>query len=111
MKLSHQDYEHISVLTVSGEFSADDVETFNRSVNDRLTSGTKHFVLDCTHMEFIDSAGLESWLRLQERAGNQGGQLRLVSPDETVSKILELTRLDLAFEAHSSLESAVRSLR
>lgn len=111
MKISHQDYEHVTVLTLSGDYTADDVEQFARSVNDRRTAGVRHVLLDCENLEFIDSAGLESWLRLQESLGEAGGQFRLVKPDDIIRKILSLTRLDLAFETFPSVENAVRSLR
>lgn len=111
MKMSHQDYDHVSILTMSGEYSEEDVEQFRRVIGDRRQSGVRDIVIDCECLEFVDSAGLESWLRLQEDLGAAGGQLRLVKLDESVRKILELTRLDLAFEAHDSVEHAVRSLR
>lgn len=111
MKVSFQDYEHICVLTLSGEFTHDDTDHFSRIVAERQAAGTRHFILDCGSLEFTDSAALESLLRLQERLGEAGGQLRLIKPDETVSTILRLTRLELALESHPSLELAVRSLR
>lgn len=111
MKVSYQDYEHISVLTLSGEFTTDDVDQFRRVATERLSASAKHIVIDCEHLEFIDSKGLESWLRLQEQLGSQGGQLRLVGTDETVRTILRLTRLEPAMESHETLEHAVRSLR
>ncbi|HVZ94548.1 MAG TPA: STAS domain-containing protein [Phycisphaerales bacterium] len=110
MKASSQDFDHVRVVTISGEFTADDTEAFKRTTEDRAGK-VKSVILDCRELEFVDSAALESWLRLQEQLGSQGGQLRLVAPDTTVSTILELTRLNLAFESHPSIESAVRSLR
>ncbi len=111
MKISTQDYEHVSVMTLSGEFTHDDLEQFGRIVTDRCAHGIRDVVLDCEHLEFVDSTGLERWLRLQETLGTGGGQLRLVHLDETIKTILTLTRLDLAFETHESVENAVRSLR
>lgn len=111
MKLSYHEYEHVCVLTLSGEFTSDDVDTFRRMVGERLESGARHFLLDCEHLEFIDSAALESWLRLRELLGQANGQVRLIKTDENVQKILEITRLQHAFETHQSLEAAVRSVR
>ena len=111
MKISCQDYEHIAVLTLSGEFTADDHDTFKRTVDERMKQGARHVVLDCQHLEFIDSKALEDTIALQRTLGERGGQVRLVAPDETVSAILRLTRLDVALESHPSLENAVRSLR
>lgn len=110
MKSSFQDYEHVRVVTLSGEFTTEDADQFRRAVEDRA-GAVKHVVLQCEELEFVDSAALEAWLRLQESLGTKGGQLRLVSPDATILKILELTRLAPAFESHPSVEAAVRSLR
>ncbi len=111
MKISFQDYEHVSVLTLSGDYTAEDTEQFQRVITDRRAAGVRDVLVDCENLDFIDSAGLESWLRLQESLGEGGGQFRLVRPEDTVKKILELTRLDLAFERHETIEAAVRSLR
>ena len=111
MKLSHQDYEHISVLTISGDYTVDDLEQFMRSDSERRKVGVRHVLLNCEDLDFVDSAGLESWLRIQEELGLEGGQFRLINPDEIIRKILELTRLELAFDSHPTVEEAVRSLR
>jgi anti-anti-sigma factor len=111
MKLSTTNYDHVCLLTLSGEFTADDVEQFNRTTTERLSGGSRHVIVDCENLEFLDSRGLECVLKLQENLGERGGQLRLIRPDDTVATILKLTRLDLALEAYPSLEDAVRSLR
>lgn len=111
MKISFQDHESLSVLTLSGEFTHDDVESFSRIAAERESRGARSMVLDCSNLEFVDSKALEAMLRLQERLGHAGGQLRLVKPDDTVAAILRLTRLSLALESHETLELAVRSLR
>jgi anti-anti-sigma factor len=111
MKMSVQDYEQICVLTLSGEFTAEDVDAFCRTTSERIDSGSRHMFLDCEHLEFVDSAALECWLQLRENIGNLGGQIRLLQPDDTIKQILELTRLDNAFESYDTLETAVRSVR
>lgn len=111
MKISHQDYENVSVLRITGDFTADDQDQFSRVVAERRAGGMKHVLIDCENLEFADSRALECWLELQEALGQEGGQFRLVRPDEIVRRILALTRLDLAFEVHPTIEAAVRSLR
>lgn len=111
MKISAQDYEHICVLTVSGDYTSEDVDSFRRVVDDHIAGGARHILLDCEHLEFIDSEALESLLRLRETLAPRNGQICLINPDENVAKILEITRLDRAFPAHSTVETAVRSVR
>ncbi len=111
MKVSCQDFDHVAVMTLSGEFTAEDQDAFSRVLADRVGKSTRHVVVDCQSLEFVDGKGLECLLDLQERLGAAGGQMRLVKPDDTIKTILRLTRLELALEAHDSLEGAVRSLR
>ncbi len=111
MKLSFQEYEHICVLTLSGEFTAEDSGLFTRVTGERLGAGARHMLLDCEHLEFVDSSGIEHWLRLSEQVGRSSGQVRLVGLSDNIKKILEMTRHDRSFEAHTTVEAAVRSVR
>lgn len=129
MKLSYEDHDTITVLRVSGELTADQVDAFRRSCQDRISAGIRNIVLDMEHMTLIDSAGLEFLLWLAEEIGSpssgaaganpygsssygaSSGQLRLVKPDETVRKILYITRLDKRFDIFDTIEAAARSLR
>lgn len=111
MKLSYEDHDRISVLTVSGELTADQTDSFRRSCQERMDSGIHDIVLDLEYMTLIDSAGIELMLWLMEELAKNSGKLKLVKPDETIRKILEITRLDRRFDVHESIEAAAKSLR
>jgi anti-sigma B factor antagonist len=111
MKLSYEDHQHITVITVSGELTVDQADAFRRACQDRMANGIRHVVLDIQHLSSVDSAGLELMLWLVDELGKQQGHLRLVNPDETVAMVLRLTRLDRRFDIHQSIESAAKSLR
>jgi len=111
MKLSYEDHGLISVVTVSGELTADQADTFRRTCQDRFNTGVRSIVLDMEHLTLIDSAGLELLLWLMEELAERDGNMRLVRPDETVSKILEVTRLDRRFDVHETIEAAAKTLR
>ena len=111
MKLSYEDHGSTTVLTVSGELMIDHADNFRRAVEDRFASGARDIVLSLEHLHLLDSAGLETLLWLLDEVASLRGQLRLVKPDETISKILEVTRLDRRFNIHDSVESAAKSLR
>ncbi len=111
MKLSYEDHETITVLKLSGDLTADQIDAFRRSCQERFEAGIRHIVLDLEHTTFIDSAGLEALLWIIDEASGRGGQLRIVRPDPTVSKILEISRLARRFNVHETIESAAKSLR
>ena len=111
MKLSYEDHNTVSVLTLSGELTADQSDSFRRVCQDRLDSGIHDVVIDMEHLSLVDSAGLELLLWLIDELADRNGHLKLVRPEETVRKILELTRLDRRFDVHQSIEAAAKSLR
>ncbi len=111
MKLSYEDHDTITVLKLSGDLTADQIDPFRRSCQERFEAGIQHVVLDLEHTTFIDSAGLEALLWIIDEASSRGGQLRIVNPNPTVSKILEVSRLDRRFNVHDTIESAAKSLR
>ena len=111
MKLSYEDHDTITVLKLSGDLTADQVDAFRRSCQERFEAGIQHVVLNMEHLNFIDSAGLEALLWILDTVAENGGQLRLLRPDATVNKILEISRLDRRFNIHDSIESAAKSLR
>lgn len=111
MKLSYEDHDTTSVLTLSGELTIDQADAFRRACTERLEAGARDMILEMTHLALLDSAGLELLLWLSEELAGRGGQLRFVSPDETVLKILHVTRLDRRFDIHHSVESAAKSMR
>ncbi|MEM1423323.1 MAG: STAS domain-containing protein [Planctomycetota bacterium] len=112
MKASTQDYAHICVMTLSGEFTHDDTDAFHRALGQRLDSGqTRHVIIDSQHLEFIDSAGLETLINLQQRLAPSNGAIRIAQADDTIADILRLTRLESVLETCATIEDAVRSLR
>ncbi|HWB20489.1 MAG TPA: STAS domain-containing protein [Phycisphaerales bacterium] len=111
MKLSYEDHGPVTVLTVSGELTADQADSFRRACQDRFEAGIKSVVLNLEYLTLVDSIGLELLLWIRDQVLDRNGHLRLVKVDETVGKILELTRLVRKFELHGTVESAARSLR
>ena len=111
MKLSYEDHDTITVLTISGSLTADQTDAFRRACQERFEAGVRDVVLDMEYLTLLDSAGLELLLWLIDDVADRGGRLKLVRPDETVRKILQITRLDRRFDVHESIEAAARNLR
>ena len=111
MKLSYEDHHTITVLKISGDLTVDQADAFRRACQERFDAGARHVVVDMENLTVVDSAGLEALLWIIDEVSGRGGQLRLVKPDSTISKVLEITRLDRCFNVHDSIESAAKSLR
>ncbi|MCE9590962.1 MAG: STAS domain-containing protein [Planctomycetes bacterium] len=111
MKLTHENYDQLSVLTLRGDMTAEATEEVRRSAQARFGENVHDFVIDLSGVEFVDSKGLETLLWLQEQCGERLGQVRLAAPADNVRKILEITRLSPRFDTHADVDSAIKSLR
>jgi anti-anti-sigma factor len=111
MKLSYEDHDAITVLTVSGDLTADQADAFRRACQDRFDAGIRDIVLDMEYLALIDSAGLELLLWLVAEVTDRSGQLKIVKPDETIRRIMHITRLEGRFDVHESIEAAAKHLR
>jgi len=111
MKLTHEDIGQISVLTLKGDFTHDHVGAFRRAVDERVGNQVRDFVVNLSELDFVDSAGLESLLKLQETCADLLGQVRLAGVKGNIEQILRITRLTPRFDLHETVESAVKSLR
>ena len=111
MKISYEDLDRTSIVTLSGEFAAESVDNFRRGVSERLERGARDFVLCVNDMVFIDSGGLEAFLWLQEQAAERHGRVRVICDQPAVLKIFEITRLAPEFEFSESVIEAMRALR
>ena len=65
MKVSYEDHDAVTVMTMSGALTADQTDNFRRMVQDRFDSLVRDIVLDMSHLTLIDSAGLELLLWLK----------------------------------------------
>ncbi len=73
MKIAQEDYEQITVVSLKGDMTADELEPLRRVCNDRLGEQARDFVVDLSDVGFVDSQGLETLLWLQDSAGEHLG--------------------------------------
>lgn len=109
MKVKTQDYNNVTVVELQGELDSDFTELFQNTITDITAAHKAGIVLDMSGVGFIDSEGLERLLWAWAYCNENKCQLRLAGLDETVAKILEITRLDKEFDRYTELAEAVKS--
>ena len=111
MNIRCEDYDHVSVLSIAGEFNAEGTDAFRKQIEERLERKVRFFVIDLQQTTFLDSKGLESLAWVQEQCDERLGTVRLCNPDETCKKILQVTRLDGRFDVFADVTEAVKTMR
>jgi anti-sigma B factor antagonist len=82
-----------AVLAVRGELDAYSAPALEEQVTKLTGDQVDDVVLDLSQTGFLDSSGLRAILTAQRRLTESGGQLRLRSPSEAVTRLLEITGL------------------
>ncbi len=109
MSVTVNKYDHVAVLTSKEDINRETVEQFKSAAEKCLDEGINSFVVDCASMSAIDSAGLEALLDLQDKCEDSLGSVKLCALDETLAKVLEITRLVRRFEVFADMDAAVKS--
>jgi len=99
----------VVIMQLPEELNRETAQNFMLELQPLLESHRPRIVLDCSHLRYIDGAGVEMLLQCLEEAMKRDGDLKLsaVSPESEV--ILQLMRVDRVFEVFLTSEDAVRS--
>ncbi len=112
MPVKCEEYNQVCVMSVDGDFSAAEIDVA-RKLFENLVDHRQivDFVIDFEKCGFADSEGLELLLSMKRRCEDLFGQIKLTGLDETMRKILEMTRLEHRFECHADLPAALKTMR
>jgi anti-anti-sigma factor len=84
--------------------SRKEIETlFSEAMNQQKTM----IILDCKSMPYIDSAGLELLVEIDEKLRTRGGLLKIVGLNELCKEILVATRLIGHFHVYEDIREAI----
>ena len=80
-----------TVVTVCGELDLDSSPALDDELARLSTDGVGRVILDLRRLDFMDSTGLSTLVRAQERLEQAGRRLGIVRGTQQVQRLLELT--------------------
>jgi anti-anti-sigma factor len=80
-----------------------------RVVGEILTEGSKKILLNLSEMDYIDSNGLGELVQVYRESQRRGASLRLLKPQDRVTKTLRLTNLLPMFSVYESEDEAMKA--
>lgn len=99
----------ITVLACSGRFTMGTRLSETEALCDRLVSeGTRRFILDLTHTETVDSAGLGVIMHIAATLEQAGGQFRICGANDRIIHLMAVTHTDKLLANDMDLETSVQ---
>ncbi|KPK78240.1 MAG: hypothetical protein AMJ79_00065 [Phycisphaerae bacterium SM23_30] len=99
----------VTVVKPVGPITAGELEELDKKLDSLNRNWTKRVVINMSEVAFIDSAGLELFIRYQKQLDERGLKLKLCGMNEITQKIFDITQLSRFFEIFADTTGAVRS--
>ena len=101
----------ITVLACAGKFTMGTRLSETEALSDSLVAeGTRKLVLDLTHTEMVDSAGLGVIMHMAASLEQAGGKFRICGANERIQHLLSTTHTDSLLAHDDDLEGSVRKM-
>ncbi len=81
-----------ATITLEGKLSVATSPDLEAAIQG-LPTNTNEFVIDLANLEYISSAGLRVLVSTEKIAGQRGGKMLLLHPNEEVAEVFDMTGL------------------
>lgn len=96
----------VRVVQVNGHLSSDDVSALQEQLKQSWRGGAAKVIIELTHCDYVDSAGLAALVRGLNQARRQGRGFVLAGVSPQIRSLFRFTGLDRLFETEASLNLA-----
>jgi anti-sigma B factor antagonist len=80
-------------------------------IHSLIEKGTRKLVLDLTHVDFVDSAGLGIIMRIFGEISHLGGHFRIAGANEQVQRLFDITHTATILAIDPNLVTSVKKLQ
>jgi anti-sigma B factor antagonist len=112
MKIKRREVDGITVLDLSGEmYGGPDNMKLVDMISELVDDKKLDLILNLSKVKWISSTGLGIMVSARSRYAKEGGVIKLMSPNDRVLGILQVTRLNLIFDVFPSEQEALESFK
>ena len=111
-KASSRDVGDVTIIDMDGRITLGEGASLLRDlVREKLAAGRKKIVMNLAGINYIDSTGLGELVSGYRMIKSQGGELKLLSVNQKVGDLLQITKLYTLFDIHNQELHALASFR
>lgn len=99
----------ITTISVKGSVDALTAAELTKTISKQIVDSHVNLVIDLTGLDFMSSAGLRALLGAVKESRSQGGDLRIVSTNPGIDKVLKMSGFHNIAKVFTSQSDAVAS--
>lgn len=103
------DMPHVIVLCLEGDVIRHEESRFEMLIEELLEKKQRHFIMEFSSVEFIDSAGIGLIIKTANMIEKRLGALTLCNPKANVKNVFQTLGIEDRFKIFYSLGRALRS--
>lgn len=100
----------ITIALLNGQIDSISAADLENDIMQMLDNGVKELLLDCSELDYINSAGLRVFLLAAKRLEPIGGQLAFCGLAENVRMIFETIGFDRILTLYTDRDSALEGM-
>ena len=109
MDVTISEMRRVTLIEVSGRIDSSNASELGDMLLGQIDAGRYQLVIDLSSVDYMSSAGLRELVRAVKKVRQYNGDLRIATPSERVSEVLELAGLNAIFQVFPTQVDAVGS--
>lgn len=97
-------------LALKGRVYADVCPQLRDELTRAVEGGVRELLVDCTHLEQIDSAGLNEFVQLLKRLRPMGGRIVFFGLSASIQRVFDITKLNRVMTVARTRDEALGGL-
>jgi len=106
LSIASADRGDVTVVHVGGEIDVYTAPLLRERLDEHISVGRSHLIVDLEGVSFMDSTGLGVLVGRLKLVRAQNGTLRLVCASERILKVFAITGLDKVFQIYPTVDDA-----
>ena len=98
-----------TILTPKEPLTHQNCKELEAMLNEAIDQHKTEIILDCKAVSYMDSAGLELLVQVEENVRQRGGIMKIVAVNDVCKDTLVATRLITVFPIYENIHEAIRS--
>lgn len=110
MQINEQRQGDVTIMSIDDHLDTVTAPAFEQKLLGLIDAGTRKLVVDCSALQYVNSAGLKVFLLAAKKLESMGGQLVICSLSSSVLMIFEMIGFTRIMKIAPNRDEALRAL-